>query len=615
MIAAWMAYATLVIALACVGAHAAERALRLIGRAGRWTWGTALLAAFLLPLTTIRRAPDPVRFSRRVASELPGGDPLVVPRHDGTTDPFLLKTVVLAPESRLASLDQKLRVVWIASTLMGCLVLGVSGIAVARRRPRWTRTTVDGVPVLVSHSTGPALVGVLTPEIVVPAWLLDLPVQQRTLAIAHEREHARARDPVLLLTGTAALVAMPWNVALWYALGRLRLAVEADCDQRVLRAHPDVHAYGSLLVDVNEKTLTATLPLVALAESASHLARRLALMTARAPNLVRLRLGVAALVSGLCIVLACETPQPSMAHDTSEVSKVPGASDGNRFDVALGAPAPPLLGTTLDGTRSKTLADYKGKVVLLNVWSTWCYPCRAVMPDLEKLHREFGPQGLAVVAVSAEAPGTVARLRDSTQAMGLTFEVLHDATGATYRAYQVKGVPETFIIARDGTLRKKVVGSLGWEREADANRTLIRELLRTPEPSGLGVAPAQAARAVVHLTDVGLAGTQSAGDSLASPILIYATGAARLGIADGELQRLQDTLRLFRFPAISVDVTDADVHIELTGPGQLSLGGAVSGAPATHLSGTGRHIVLLKGGVGIASPEGARSLNSLRQGR
>jgi peroxiredoxin len=146
------------------------------------------------------------------------------------------------------------------------------------------------------------------------------------------------------------------------------------------------------------------------------------------------------------------------------------------FPVSVGSAAPPLVATTLDGSkRTKTLADYKGKVVLLNVWATWCEPCRAEMPSIERLHRDFGTRGLAVVAVSVDDPGTEQRIRDYAKELGLTFEILHDPAQQIKRNYQITGYPETFVIGREGTIRKKVIGASDWSSEA--NRALIRELL------------------------------------------------------------------------------------------------------------------------------------------
>ena len=146
------------------------------------------------------------------------------------------------------------------------------------------------------------------------------------------------------------------------------------------------------------------------------------------------------------------------------------------FPVAVGSQAPPLVATTLGGAkRQKTLADYKGKVVLLNVWATWCEPCRVEMPSIEKLYHEFGPQGLVVVGVSVDDPGSEDRIRDFVKEYGLTFEILHDPAQQTKTNYQVTGFPETFVIGREGTIRKKVIGAADWS--SNANRALIRELL------------------------------------------------------------------------------------------------------------------------------------------
>ena len=146
------------------------------------------------------------------------------------------------------------------------------------------------------------------------------------------------------------------------------------------------------------------------------------------------------------------------------------------FPVSVGSTAPPLRAVTLDGTkRTKTLRDYEGKVVLLNVWATWCEPCKVEMPSIEKLHREFGPQGLAVIAVSVDDAGMEDRIRLFAKELGTTFEILHDPSRATTASYQITGYPETFIIGREGTIRKKGIGAADWSSEA--NRALIRELL------------------------------------------------------------------------------------------------------------------------------------------
>ena len=146
------------------------------------------------------------------------------------------------------------------------------------------------------------------------------------------------------------------------------------------------------------------------------------------------------------------------------------------FPVALGKAAPSFTANTLDAPPvRKTLEDYRGQVVLLNVWATWCGPCRVEMPSMQRLHDEFGPKGLKIVAVTIDDAGSEEGIRDFAREYALSFEILNDPTGGIQRAYQTTGVPETFVIGRDGTIRKKVLGAANWN--SDANRALVRSLL------------------------------------------------------------------------------------------------------------------------------------------
>jgi beta-lactamase regulating signal transducer with metallopeptidase domain len=312
MIAAWMAYATLVAAFVCLAAMTAERALRLSRRPARWAWVGAMSLACLVPLAAIRRAP--VAPTPRAAAT--SGAVLHSTAGELSSSvvviPQISSPITVARGSAISEFDRPLRRAWLAASLVWCVVLVASGVRVTQRRRHWRASVVDGVPVLISRDVGPAVVGIVRSQIVIPAWVSTLAPEQRALVLAHEREHARARDPLLLAAGALTLVAMPWNAALWYALSRLRLAVEADCDRRVLRAHPDAHAYSSLLVDVTERNLTNTLHLAALGASRSQLARRLALLTARTPRHLAPRVLGATLFSLTCVVGACKTPQPAV---------------------------------------------------------------------------------------------------------------------------------------------------------------------------------------------------------------------------------------------------------------------------------------------------------------
>ena len=128
-----------------------------------------------------------------------------------------------------------------------------------------------------------------------------------------------------------------------------------------------------------------------------------------------------------------------------------------------------------DGSGTKSLASYRGQVVLLNIWATWCAPCRAEMPSIEQLHREYGPRGLKVVAVSVDDPGQQATVRKFARELGLTFEILQDPTHDIQRAYQTTGVPETFVLGKDGVIRKKIIGATDWSSQG--TRALVAQLL------------------------------------------------------------------------------------------------------------------------------------------
>lgn len=144
--------------------------------------------------------------------------------------------------------------------------------------------------------------------------------------------------------------------------------------------------------------------------------------------------------------------------------------------MGVGTQAPPFTALTLDTpARPRSLADYKGQVVLVNVWATWCAPCRAEMPSIEQLYKEYAPKGLKVVAVSIDDPGSDHAIRSFAKQLGLTFDILHDTAGTIEHTYQTTGVPETVVIGRDGIIRKKVAGATDWSSEA--NRRLIDDLL------------------------------------------------------------------------------------------------------------------------------------------
>jgi len=146
------------------------------------------------------------------------------------------------------------------------------------------------------------------------------------------------------------------------------------------------------------------------------------------------------------------------------------------FPIALGSEAPDFTAITVDSApRPRSLSDYKGQVVMVNVWATWCLPCRVEMPSIEALHQAYGSKGFKVLAVSVDDPGHIATIRAFAQQYNLTFEILHDPDRKIVEQYDILGYPETLIIGRDGVIRKKLLSATDWN--SPDNRALVERLV------------------------------------------------------------------------------------------------------------------------------------------
>jgi len=132
--------------------------------------------------------------------------------------------------------------------------------------------------------------------------------------------------------------------------------------------------------------------------------------------------------------------------------------------VRPGSEAPNFEAINLVTGDTTTLDNYQGEVVLLNLWATWCAPCEREMPDMQRLHELLGPKGLKIVAVSVDAADSEQVLAWA-QERGLTFDILHDRSGRTERAYQTTGLPESFILDRDGVIIRKEISARQWDSE------------------------------------------------------------------------------------------------------------------------------------------------------
>ncbi|HVZ79104.1 MAG TPA: TlpA disulfide reductase family protein [Gemmatimonadaceae bacterium] len=151
------------------------------------------------------------------------------------------------------------------------------------------------------------------------------------------------------------------------------------------------------------------------------------------------------------------------------------------FPVEVGSHAPEFAAQTITASAdTRHFRDYKGDVVIVNVWATWCEPCKVEMPSLEALYRQFAPHGLKVVAISVDETAGADSIRAYARNMGLTFDILHNGSGQIEKAFQTTGYPETFVIGRDGVIRKKWIGAADWT--SPDNVALVRDLLGISAP-------------------------------------------------------------------------------------------------------------------------------------
>ncbi len=147
-----------------------------------------------------------------------------------------------------------------------------------------------------------------------------------------------------------------------------------------------------------------------------------------------------------------------------------------RPQVALGRPAPDFTLPNLSG-EVVHLSDYRGRVVFLNIWASWCNPCRTEMPSMEKLYQTLKGEDFEILAVSIDASGAKA-VAPFAKEFKLTFPILLDVKGSVADLYGTTGVPETFIIDKNGIIVHKAIGPREWADPAFVDP--LRNLARKP---------------------------------------------------------------------------------------------------------------------------------------
>jgi TonB family protein len=341
---AFMLYLVLVAALLGAAAAAAEAGLRLFGRSGRWVWAAALAGSLALPaVVALDRPGSGAAIDAAVGELMVVGPAQALAAPEAPAAPGRVRAALawLAGDpigevaAAVAGAERATLGVWAGASALFVVYLLLGWVLLRRRRRGWRAAELDGRAVLLTAETGPAVIGFLRGEIVLPLWAGEEAPERLRMLLDHEEEHLRAGDHQLLLLALLALAAAPWNPAFWWHFLRLRRAVELDCDARVLARHGDARAYGTLLLDVGRRASRPRL-LAAFSEPRSLIAHRIRAMTRRLPRWRRARaLALAGLAGGaVALAIACEMPrvteprprdpQPAEPVDAA-VARVPAA--------------------------------------------------------------------------------------------------------------------------------------------------------------------------------------------------------------------------------------------------------------------------------------------------
>ena len=156
------------------------------------------------------------------------------------------------------------------------------------------------------------------------------------------------------------------------------------------------------------------------------------------------------------------------------LSLAAGASSAADLKPWAGGPPPAFTLKDLDG-RLHPLSDYRGKVILINFWATWCGPCRDEMPSIQSLKEKLAGKPFAVLAINLDEPES--RVRTFLSQMKVDFTILLDPEKLTAKTWDARILPATFIVGPDGRIRYSLIGEINWGHEHVVSR--ISELLPT----------------------------------------------------------------------------------------------------------------------------------------
>ncbi|THD60228.1 M56 family metallopeptidase [Phenylobacterium sp.] len=326
---AWMVYVVVVCLILGLAAFAAEQSAQMRKAPTRWLWAASICASLILPVVISSVSIQLPRISSESARSPAAAPAAPVPLRQMTARAIQPSAWLgVQTQRRAAALDADaiLTRAWLAAS--GLIFLGIlfSGVQLHRHKRAWERRVVAGASVYVSRDVGPAVVGLLRPHIVLPRWIAEASPETQALVLAHEQSHLDAKDAQVLAIAILLIVAMPWNLPLWWQLRRLRFAIEVDCDARVLKVGHDASRYGETLILVGERQSGHVALVAAMSESKSFLEQRIRKMLSKQKKFAWASAGA---LAGLGIVLtasAAEVSPPNAARP-ARLIKVSASQD------------------------------------------------------------------------------------------------------------------------------------------------------------------------------------------------------------------------------------------------------------------------------------------------
>ena len=307
----WMLYSIVVSLLMGLAALALERSARIRQRPARWLWGACMVASLAIPFIPSKvsvQIPETTHAERARSAEI-----LTPPQTTAIEMSRFTLPIIGTDQTPLSNeVSTLLDWTWRMASMALALVILASGVHLSWRRRRWDRGHMAGMAVYISEDCGPAVAGFLRPRIVVPRWLTKLPPDKQEFVIAHERSHLGAYDTQLLTIAVCLLACMPWNLILWWQLRRLRLAIEIDCDARVLSLGYPVARYSETLIAVGERQSASYAMTMARYGSKSFLEQRIHNMLRKKTRHARVSALVLACLGVGLAVCAAEVAPPKV---------------------------------------------------------------------------------------------------------------------------------------------------------------------------------------------------------------------------------------------------------------------------------------------------------------